>query len=148
MRKKSKIYDIRCQTIYIPEKCTKITDNKSHFCVEYGKKQKEYCVITGSRRECIELNLECDIFEFNNTIINKTKKEYIGMYALDVFEQTELIKVKPKEIIKFSKICLGIGDLQVKDRWLCSRVGEMQMKQGIGEMTSGMQMLQITGGEG
>ena len=36
------------------------------------------------------------------------------MYALDIFDHTELTKVKPKEIIRFSKIYLGIGDYRYK----------------------------------
>ena len=42
-------------------------------------------------------------------------------------------------------ICLRIRDPQVPRRWQCCSSEESQLKQGIGEMTSGMQMLQLTG---
>ena len=104
-------------------------------------------MMTKYNKECIELNLECDIFNFNTTIINNAKISNKGIYALDGFNQIKPIH-ETIELSKISMICLRIGDPRVQSRWQCSSSEEIQLKQGIREMTSGMQMLQMKQGIG
>ena len=75
--------------------------------------------------DTFELNKECKSTELNTPItLGRNRKTYADM-----------VKNTPNTIPRH----------KIRGAHLYSREGEMQLKQGIREMTSGMQMLQITG---
>ena len=93
-----KIYNVKGQIIYIPEELKKIPDNKLHYCININRNRKQFCISDKSQMECIELNLDHNSYECNNTILENFRKINKGLYALDTFSVQDKSNIRQSNL--------------------------------------------------